>query len=269
MNNSVYQAAQQALMENDVARKCELTFALGESWKAGALGMEDGTIAESVPVPGRPVRPELVDPRQLKQRKLSTPEGRAIFVHALAHIEFNAINLALDAAYRFRDLPDQYYGDWIRVACEEATHFGWLEERLHQLDARYGDFPAHTGLWDMAVRTEDSVLKRMALVPRVFEARGLDVTPGMISRLEGNGDNETVVLLRKILADEIGHVEIGNRWYAHACAADGLEPESTFVDLVARYFPGQLRGKLNREARLAAGFSAQELDNLAANVYSG
>jgi uncharacterized ferritin-like protein (DUF455 family) len=184
-------------------------------------------------------------------------------VHAIAHIEFNAINLALDAVYRFRGMPGRYYEDWLSVAADEARHFQLLQDRLAALGRAYGDFPAHNGLWEMAEKTADSCLVRMALVPRVLEARGLDVTPGMIERLTAVGDLETVAVLRVILAEEVRHVAIGTHWFRHCCAQQGLEPSATFLALLESRHSGAVRGPFNLQARYAAGFSADEMERLA------
>ena len=151
---------------------------------------------DMIEIPGRPAQPELVHPSKVARRKLTTEQGRVALVHAICHIEFNAINLALDAVYRFQDMPHEYYVDWIKVAAEEAKHFLLLRNRLLQLNSSYGEHLAHNGLWEMAIKTQHSVVERMALVPRVLEARGLDVTPGMIDRLEAVGDTETVGILK-------------------------------------------------------------------------
>jgi uncharacterized ferritin-like protein (DUF455 family) len=201
--------------------------------------------------PGRPGRPPLVEPARVPRRRLGSEAGRAAFVHAIAHIEFNAINLA--------DMPPAYYQDWLTVAADEARHFSLLRDRLAELGHQYGDFPAHSGLWDMAERTADSCLARMALVPRVLEARGLDVTPGMITRLRQLGDSATVDVLEIILAEEIGHVATGSRWFHYCCNREGREPEATFLRLLDTRYSGMVRGPLNREARLAAGFTHSEL----------
>ena len=221
------------------------------------------TVLPVIPrVPGRPAQPELVDPRQLPRRQLGSQPGHAAFVHAICHIEFTAINLALDAAVRFSGMPAAYYADWIGVAKEEAIHYSLLENHLRSLGHAYGDFPAHDGLWDMAERTADDVLRRMALVPRVMEARGLDVTPPMIDRLNAIGDRAGAQILERILADEIRHVAIGSHWFKRVCYDRDLDPEATFAGLVAAEF-GALRGSsMNYPARRAAGFSAAELDSL-------
>jgi uncharacterized ferritin-like protein (DUF455 family) len=211
---------------------------------------------------GRPDRPELVHYSRLPRRRLTTAEGRRAFLHALAHIEFNAINLAWDAVCRFPGMPADYYRDWSHVAGEEALHFGLLTDRLLQLGCRYGDFPAHNGLWEMAEKTAHDVLVRMALVPRVLEARGLDVTPGMLERLKAVGDRPSMAILERILADEIGHVKTGSRWFEHLCRERGLEPVSTFARLLAEHGVHSVKPPLNRVARRQAGFSNRELEML-------
>lgn len=249
------------LAETDPAAKCELTArAAGEIAQASELDLD----SERLPVrpiaePGRPARPPLVPPRKLVQRKLSTAEGRAALVHAVAHIEFNAINLAWDAVYRFPSMPDEYYRDWASVAADEARHFRLLQQRLRELGQDYGDFPAHDGLWSMAVATADDVLVRMALVPRVLEARGLDVTPGMIERLQAAGDERTIACLELILREEVRHVEIGSRWFRYLCAQRGLEPEATFLGLLDSRGAALIRPPINLEARGRAGFGPTEL----------
>lgn len=260
----LFAAALEALRLCRVEDKLAAAAELRRAWLAGGLPLDEATPVAGLPEPGRPPRPLLVAPREVPRRGLGSPEGRAALVHAVAHIEFNAINLALDAVYRFRGLPRAYYDDWLRVAAEEARHFALLAERLRAYGLRYGDLPAHNGLWEMALKTAGDPLLRMALVPRVLEARGLDVTPGMIERLGQAGDMETVAVLEVILREEVGHVAIGSRWFAHFCAQRGLEPERTFHELIRQYAPGQVMGMLHREARLAAGFSAYELDALEA-----
>jgi uncharacterized ferritin-like protein (DUF455 family) len=260
---SIYDAAYECLMEPVPSSKVIATQALFNEYADNApLRRETTSEVLKVAVSGRPKKPELISPRDVKQRKLTTPEGRATLVHAISHIEFNAINLALDAIYRFRDMPDQYYRDWLLVAAEEAKHFSMLTVRLKDMGYEYGDMTAHNGLWDMAVRTDHDVLTRMALVPRVFEARGLDVTPGMIRRLEHTGDDETIAVLKVILEEEIGHVAIGSHWYKYCCELKNVEPESTFRELLLEYMGGGLRGPFYMEGRLQAGFTEEEMDAL-------
>ena len=183
-------------------------------------------------------------------------------IHAIAHIEFNAINLAWDAVYRFRRLPGQFYDDWVRVADEEAYHFQLVRGHLATLGYDYGDFDAHDGLWEMARKTAHDPMVRMALVPRVLEARGLDVTPGIMARLARHGDHAAVAVLEIILREEVGHVEIGSRWFRYLCDHRGLHPQETFRHLFDRYMTGRRKGPLHRQARLRAGFSEEELDYL-------
>ena len=221
---------------------------------------DPATPVTPIGVAGRPSKPDLVEPAKLKRRRLGSEAGRAALVHAVTHIEFNAINLALDAAYRFRDMPSQYYHDWISVAADEARHFQLLSTRLQSMGFNYGDFPAHNGLWEMAQRTADDCMNRMALVPRVLEARGLDVTPGMIERLQSAGDHQTVRILRIILDEEVRHVEIGSHWFRICCDQRGLEAESTFLGLLEAYFSGAIRGPFNVPARISAGFTQREMD---------
>lgn len=213
--------------------------------------------------PGRPSKPDLVAPGAVPRRKLGSPAGRVALIHAIAHIEFNAINLALDAALRFPAMPDAFYADWISVAVDEARHFMLLRSRLLQLDTDYGALPAHNGLWEMAEQTAHDPLLRMALVPRVLEARGLDVTPGMITRLRSVGDLQTVDALEVILREEVRHVQIGTRWFHALCAQRELDPDSTFVRLLAEQGVQVATGQFNTPARRAAGFSESELAALA------
>jgi uncharacterized ferritin-like protein (DUF455 family) len=213
---------------------------------------------EPIAQPGRPARPALVAPEQVPRRNVNTPEGRAALIHALAHIEFNAIHLALDAAYRFRDLPDDFRRDWIGVAAEEAHHFRLLRDHLRGMGRDYGDFDAHNGLWDLAMKTAHDALARMALVPRLMEARGLDVSPGIRAKLLGAGDADGAAILDIILRDEIGHVAIGNRWYRWLCERRGLDPRATFARLLAEHGLPAPRGPFNVEARLLAGFEVGE-----------
>ena len=222
----------------------------------------DAMLQSTGPLPGRTERPPLVAPDALKRRSPFTPEGRAALLHAVAHIELNAINLALDAVWRFPGLPPAYYRDWLRVAAEEALHFTLLSEHLQSLGHAYGDFPAHDGLWTMTERTAGDITARMALVPRTLEARGLDATPPMQARLRQAGDLRAVEILDVILRDEIGHVAIGNHWYRWLCARDGLDPVAHYALLAARHGAPRLRPPFNHGARLAAGFTPQEISAL-------
>jgi len=261
-----FEAVKSCIAVSDPNSKCAAVAALAEALEPGDLGRDFDYPVDLIGPPGRPALPELVDASRVPRRRLGSEAGRAALVHAIAHIEFNAINLALDAAYRFRDMPSAFYQDWISVAVDEARHFGLLQSRLRDLGHEYGDFPAHNGLWEMAEKTAGSCLERMALVPRVLEARGLDVTPGMIERLTAAGDQETVVALEVILAEEVRHVAIGTRWFRYCCELGGLEPLPTFLDLLKRHYGGTLKGPFNLDARYEAGFTAEEMAALTAGL---
>jgi uncharacterized ferritin-like protein (DUF455 family) len=262
----LYSALGDCLAAAGVDAKLAAVDALERAFATGALDVPAAPPhAAAIGTPGRPARPLLVAPRDLAQRGLGTPAGRAALLHAVAHIEFNAIDLALDAAYRFRDMPDAFRADWISVAVDEARHFRLLAARLAELGMAYGDLPAHNGLWEMARLTAGDCLSRMALVPRVLEARGLDVTPGMIARLRAQGDAASVAVLEVILAEEVRHVAIGSQWFAWCCARAGRDPAATFLALV-RDSRGALRGPFNLAARRAAGFDDAELAALAAHA---
>jgi len=213
-------------------------------------------------LPGRPPKPELVPPLAVPKRKMDTVEGRLSLLHSLAHIEFNAMNLALDAIWRFSDMPEQYYEDWLKVAKEEAYHFSLIENHLQSAGVTYGDFPAHNSLWEMVERTTDAVIARMALVPRTMEARGLDAVPAIRDRFKQIKDHQVVEILEIILRDEVGHVFIGNRWFNFLCAKESLSPIKTYKELAKQYRAPALRGPFNLEARKQAGFSAEELSLL-------
>lgn len=255
------------LVERESLRKAEGTRALHQAWRQGRVALRaEASITDDVitaaGIPGRPRKPVLVPPREVKQRSMASTEGRAALIHALAHIEFNAINLALDAIWRYAGMPPDFYIDWLKVADEEALHFMLLSSHLQSLGFAYGDFNAHNSLWEMAEKTADDVLARMALVPRTLEARGLDATPGVRKKLLQVGDHKAAEILDIILRDEIGHVEIGNRWYRWLCDQQGVEPESTYRELALRHKAPVLKGPFNKEARRQAGFTEHELAEL-------
>lgn len=257
---ALFERTAECLAISSPEEKCCAATDLWVAVQIGNFEFDPHTPVTPIGTAGHPHKPELVDPSKVKRRRLGSESGRAALVHAITHIEFNAINLALDAVYRFRDMPRQYYLDWLSVAADEARHFQMLSVRLQSMGFSYGDFPAHNGLWEMAQRTADDCMKRMALVPRVLEARGLDVTPGMIDRLTEAGDDETVRILTIILEEEVRHVEIGSHWFRVCCDQRGLEPESTFLALLKEYFTGSLRGPFNIPARMRAGFTQREMD---------
>ena len=252
------------LLEPDPVAKTTAVAAMAHAYQTGAWTVAPaGEPAVAGEIPGRPVRPQLVPPRLLGRRSMVTVEGRAMLVHALAHIEFNALNLALDALWRFPDLPAEYYVDWLRVAKEEAIHFSLLTAHLQRLGYGYGDFPGHDSLWEMVEKTRGDVLARMALVPRTLEARGLDAIPPLRAKIAQAGDMDAAVILDRILHDEIGHVEIGNRWYHYLCQQRGLEPEVTYDALATQYAAPVLKGPFNLAARRQAGFTEAELTRYA------
>jgi uncharacterized ferritin-like protein (DUF455 family) len=222
----------------------------------------DEILAPHSTLPGRPLKPALVRPAEVPRRSPASPEGRAALIHAVAHIEFNAINLALDAVWRFSGLPDAYYLDWLGVAAEEAHHFVLVRDHLRTLGHDYGDFPAHNGLWEMVEKTCNDLAARMALVPRTLEARGLDATPPMQRKLAQAGDHAAVAVLDVILRDEVGHVAIGNHWYRWCCEREGLDPLTQYDSLALRYHAPRLVGPFNFEARTRAGFTPEELQRL-------
>ena len=224
-----------------------------------ALDCATPLAAPAQKLPGRPDRPVLVAPGELRKRGLASVDGRATLLHAIAHIEFNAIDLALDIVWRFAGMPELFYREWLRIAQEEALHFRLLRARLQALGYDYGDFPAHNGLWEMAEQTQDDLLARLALVPRTLEARGLDVTPALRAKLAQAGDLESAAVLDIILRDEIGHVEVGNRWFKQLCQQQGLEPVDAARQLARRYRAPAQHGPFNLAARRAAGFSEEEL----------
>jgi len=246
------------LLASDPWHKAELARGLDTFDGIGA----DEDIAEPPGIPGRPARPTLVPHTEIKQRSIKSPDGVAALMHALAHIEFNAINLAADLAWRFSGMPEQFYLDWARVAREEALHFELLRDHIGSLGFRYGDFPAHNALWEMAEKTRHDVLARIALVPRTLEARGLDASPPIKAKLVGAGDRRAGEVLDIILRDEIGHVAVGNRWYRWLCAGRGLDPVSTYDRLAAEHGAPRPRAPFNLEARRAAGFEQEELARL-------
>lgn len=229
----------------------------------------DAVLSPSGDIPGRPERPELVLPRLVKQRAVGTVEGRAALLHALAHIEFNAINLALDIIWRFPGMPETFYRGWFQVAREEAYHFHLLNRHLGTLGYAYGDFPAHDGLWEMARKTAGDLLARLALVPRTLEARGLDASPQVRNKLVSVGDAEGAAIIDIILRDEVTHVALGNYWFRWLCKQRQLDPLVTYAELAERYRAPRLKGPFNLDARRAAGFSEAELAALGAEVPRG
>lgn len=243
------------LLEQDALEKVRRTLALDADLPVDAAAVIEGPPG----IPGRPAKPALVSHMGLSHGSLRTLEGRAALVHSIAHIELNAVDLAADICWRFPGMPDQFYRDWVAIAKEEAQHFTLLRDHLVSMGFDYGSFDAHNALWEMAERTKNDILARVALVPRTLEARGLDASPAVKRKLVGAGDHRAGEILDIILRDEIGHVACGNRWYRYLCEQRGLDPVTTYTELVQRYDAPRLRAPFNLEARRAAGFDEAEL----------
>lgn len=256
--------ARSVLLCADADDKARHARSVAAAWRAGRLEIGGDS---AMPVrPNRPTRPELLAPREMPRRSFKGPRGRIALLHSLAHIELNAIDLAFDIVGRFSGsgLPRPFFDDWVSVGDDEARHFAMLQARLKSLGAAYGDLPAHDGLWQAAEETSHDLLARLAVVPMVLEARGLDVTPGMIDRLKAAGDTESASILETIYTEEQLHVGAGATWFAWLCAEGGLEPQSTFHSLVRRYFRGPLKPPFNAAARHAAGMAPGFYEPLAA-----
>ncbi|HVJ40678.1 MAG TPA: ferritin-like domain-containing protein [Dongiaceae bacterium] len=248
------EAARAILLSAEPPEKIRQSGLLAAAWRQGDLPL-GGTVAMP-DRPGRPARPLLLRPGDMPRRKVGgSVEKRIALLHALAHIELNAIDLAWDIVARFAgpELPRAFYDDWVKVAAEEALHFDLISQRLAILGAAYGDLPAHDGLWRAASDTAHDVLARLAIVPLVLEARGLDVTPTMIADLTRIGDAESAAVLQRIYDDEIGHVASGSRWFNEVARHRGLEPAEAWQHLVRQHFRGSLKKPFNRAARDEAG----------------
>jgi uncharacterized ferritin-like protein (DUF455 family) len=263
---NLYENAKNCFLTQNPIEKAELSADIAGRWFGGSLSWQEGDKAEMLLVPGRLDKPEIVMPKDLGKRKLGTEKGRAMLIHSLAHIELTAVNLAWDTIYRYRGMPKEYYSDWVQCAQEEAGHFMMLRNRLRDMGYDYGSFSAHDELWKMAVATADDLMDRMGVVHRAFEARALDVIPASLQKFEQLKDKQMVKALTIICNDEIGHVDSGTRWYRYCCDKKGLEPDSTFFKLLKKYMDKPLAGPFNREARLKAGFSENEIDILEANA---
>jgi len=258
---NVFEFAEACLHSTAIDEKLALThqaWQLSENGQLSLLSYKPVLPITQVRFPGRPV---LLAPRDMPKRKLGAAEGIAAFFHAIAHVEFVAIYLAWDMLYRFRDMPEQFYQDWLRIADEESQHFELIRTHLLAMQVNYGDLPAHSGLWDHAKDTAHDLLARLAMVPRCMEARGLDVTPAIIAKFKQLDDNASVALLNRILTDEVGHVERGSYWFKFVCEQQGFESETKYRQLIEQYYQGgKPKGPFNREMRIIAGFSEAELD---------
>jgi len=252
---SVAAAARAVLETGEPGAKVRIARQAARDWRLGRL--EHRFDVAMPDRPARPAEPELLAPNRMPRRgKGGSERGRIALIHALAHIEFVAIDLAFDMAGRFGgEYPRAFVDDWMRVGADEAMHFALLDRRLRGIGSRYGAMPAHDGLWEAAAATAKDSLGRLAVVPMVLEARGLDVTPGTIERFAAAGDLTTAAILRRILSDEERHVSAGSRWFRFGCAAQGEEPEIRWQALVQRYFPGSLKPPFNDSARARAGLT--------------
>ena len=252
---SLAEAAARIVSAPEAADKVALTRAAAAAWRGRTLSLTRGRLDPPMPRrAGRPARPELLPPREMPRRSLGNAAGRTAFMHAIAHIELNAIDLAWDIVGRFAHvkMPRSFYDDWVRVGTEEAGHFALLAGRMDAFGVVYGDHPAHDGLWEAAEATGGDLLARLAIVPLVLEARGLDVTPSMVTKFEAMGDTESAAVLSRIYEDEKGHVYVGASWFRYLCDREGLSPEPTFHAMVRRYFRGALKPPFNDRARSAA-----------------
>ncbi|MEE9395656.1 MAG: ferritin-like domain-containing protein [Methylococcales bacterium] len=260
---NLFELAESCLVATTIAEKGAITKKAGTLSQSGQLDFNDDQIPPDSIVKVRfPEQPVLINPRELPRRTLATQDGRIALLHAIAHIEFTAILLAWDIIYRFRSLPIEFYKDWLKVASEEFLHFSMVRERLKDYELDYGDLPAHDGLWEVAVDSSHDVLVRLAIVPRCMEARGLDVTPAMIDKLIQHGDIPSAKVLTRILRDEVGHVEIGSRWFKTLCEKRKVDSEDTYFQMIDQYLRTKVRGPFNLELRRAAGFSEAELERL-------
>ena len=263
---NLYQEAKNCFLTEDPDEKMQLSLEIASDWDAGNLQWHEGEVPLE-PVlqlnqPGRLEKPELVEARKVKNRGFKSVQQRAALIHALAHIEMTAVNLSWDSIYRYRQLPEEYYADWVKTAREETQHFYLLRQSLRDMGYDYGDFPAHNELWQMAVTTADDLMARMAIVHRVLEARALDVVPFSVEKFRAIGDKTTADSLIIIANDEIGHVNAGSRWFRYRCEQEQVDADQMFFSLIKKYLRSTPKGPFNREARLKAGFSRYEMQEL-------
>lgn len=261
LNQNLRAAVLCPLLAQNAVQKAELTLALSLDLPIDTMAI----VSDPGGIPGRPAKPELVAHTSLKSKPLTSPDGRAMLLHAIAHIELNAIDLALDVVWRFAGMPEDFYRDWVRIAKEEAKHFLLIQQHMVGMGFDYGHFPAHNSLWEMAERTRADIVARIGLVPRTMEARGLDASPGVKNKLISAGDHAAGRIMDIILEEEIGHVAAGNRWYRYVCETKGLDPISTYRQLIQQYDAPKLKSPYNLQARRLAGFEEEELTYLAAN----
>lgn len=269
LKDNLFDLVYECILEKQPDVKITSVNTLFKRFDNDELSFTNDNAVQQIVIPGRPDKPALVLPADVPRRGFNSQIARIKLAHAIVHIEFNAINLALDAVYRFRDMPHQYYRDWMQVAVEEAKHFVLLENYLKDNGSSYGAYDAHNGLWEMAIKTEESVMIRMALVPRVLEARGLDVTPGMIDRLNEVADHDLVSILQVIHEEEIGHVRIGTCWFNYACQQQGIDPEISFSNILDEHMKDSSFGPFDFDSRQQAGFTKQEMQDLMSRTRNG
>ncbi len=254
---SLIAGANQALLSCDLEEKVAVTQLTARLWRERTLSLSDGSIIYPAERPGRPSKPELLPPVEVPKRPLKSKRGRLALIHAIAHIELNAIDLALDIVVRFgrEPMPRSFFDGWMKVADEEAKHFTLLRKRLQLEGHDYGDLPAHDGLWEAAGETGHDLTARLAIVPLVLEARGLDVTPPLVKKLREFGDHQTAAIFEIIYEDEKGHVAVGAKWFRFLCQRQGIDPAASFAKLVSKYFRGHLKPPFNDRARAANGLT--------------
>lgn len=265
--NTINSWAERCLFSADIGEKLTMTHQAQALAEAGELDFSGQGTVRPISETAFPQKPTLLMPRDMPRRRFDTLAGKQAFFHALAHIEFMAIYLAWDIVYRFRGLPEDFYRDWLRIADEEASHFEMIRSHLLALGCDYGDLPAHKGLWLHAEQTAGDILARLAVVPRCMEARGLDVTPAMIDKLESLGDQAGVAILTRIYQDEIGHVERGTYWFNVFARQRDLVPEQVYKEKLLSHYPGKPKGPFNREVRIIAGFTHNEIDWLEGRLH--
>lgn len=258
--DNLFDFAKHCLQKTDIDEKLTLTHQAWQLCRKNKLSFESLDSVQPISTTRFPDKPELLPPHKMPKRGLGSQAGVAALFHSLAHIEFIAIYLAWDIIYRFRNLPESFYKDWLQVADEEAQHFALIREHLAFHGLNYGDLPAHKGLWEHAEDTAHDILARLAIVPRCMEARGLDVTPTMIDKFKKQGDTTSVAVLNRILEDELGHVAFGSYWFKAFCDKQGFEPEEKYKELIKKYYKGKPKGPFNKEMRIIAGFSDAELN---------
>lgn len=264
--HSLRDGATKAIAAADLDVKMSVAQDIAQRWHAQKLSLRSPLDAKLLDRPGRPERPELVPPIKVERRPISKPEGRIALMHAIAHIELNATDLALDIVARFADhsMPRSFFDNWMQVAFEEAKHFKLIRARLNTMGADYGDLPAHDGLWEAAHDTRNDLTARLAVVPLVLEARGLDVTPPLQAKMRQTGDHESADVLDIIYEDEKTHVAVGAKWFRFLCARDRVDPAQRFKSLVRRNFHGTLKPPFNELARAEAGMTSTFYRSLSA-----